>query len=81
MACVRCIETGRGPKGSTYVCETPEGSIVLKAVKTAPYKYDVYSEYPRGRFKTVIRARRRGEVRRRIEEWLEYLMECSPSQG
>ena len=71
---VRCIETGRGPEGSVFVCSTPVGDIVLKAKKTAPYKYDIYSEYPRGKYKTVMYASSRSVLRRQIEEWLEYLL-------
>lgn len=69
---VRCVETGRGVKGSVFVCETPKGDIILKARKIAPYKYDIYSEHPRGEYKTVIYARNRRELRRKIEEWLEH---------
>ncbi len=71
---VRCTETGRGPEGSIFVCWTPRGDIVLKAKKTAPFKYDIYSEYPRGKYKTIIYAPNRRELRKRIEEWLESLL-------
>ena len=69
---VRCITTGTGPKGAVIVCETPEGDVVLKARKIAPYKYDVYSEYPRGEFKTVMYAGNIRLLREKIEEWLEH---------
>ena len=38
MRKIRCVETGRGPEGSVFVCWTPEGDVVLKARKLAPYK-------------------------------------------
>ncbi|RLG50037.1 MAG: hypothetical protein DRN90_00240 [Thermoproteota archaeon] len=71
---VRCTETGRGSKGSVFVCWTPKGDIVLKARKVAPYKYDIVSEYPLGRFKVTMYAPNRRDLRKRIEEWLEHLM-------
>ena len=69
---VRCIETGRGSKGSVFVCWTPRGDVVLKARKVAPYKYDIFSEYPYGKYKTVLYAPNRSELRKRIEEWLSF---------
>ena len=72
MLKVRCIETGRGSKGSVFVCMTPRGDIVLKAKKVAPYKYDILSEYPYGEYKTVLYAPNRSELRKRIEEWLSF---------
>ena len=71
---VRCTETGRGSKGSVFVCWTPRGDVVLKAKKVAPNKYDVFSEYPYGEYKTVMYAPNRRELRKRIEDWLEYLL-------
>jgi len=71
---IRCIETGRGPKGSIFVCWTPRGDVILKAKKVAPYKYDVFSEVPFGEYKTVMYAPDRRTLRRRIEEWLEHLL-------
>lgn len=73
---MRCIEVGRGSKGSIFVCaRTPdEPGIVLRARKIGPYKYDIYSEFPRGKYKTVMYAPNRGELRKRIEEWLEHLL-------
>jgi len=71
---VRCTETGRGPKGSIFVCWTPRGDIVLRAKKIAPYKYDIYSELPPGEYKTVLYAPNRRELRKRIEEWLEHIL-------
>jgi len=71
-----CVETGRGTKGSVFVCDTPRGSIVLKALKTRePYKWDIFSEHPIGRYKTIIYARNRRELRKKIEEWLERILE------
>jgi len=74
MRKIRCVETGRGPEGSVFVCWTPEGDVVLKARKLAPYKYDVFSEFPYMKYKTVMYASRRAELRRKIEEWLEKLL-------
>ena len=72
---VRCVETGRGSKGSIFVCWTPRGDVILRAKKVAPYKYDVYSELPRGEFKTIMFAPNRSMLRERIEEWLESFFE------
>jgi len=69
---VRCTEVGRGVKGSIYVCETPAGRIQLRAIRVAPYKYDVYSEIPAGAYKTTMYARNRSVLRRQIEEWLSF---------
>ncbi len=71
---IRCVETGRGAKGSIFVCWTPRGDVVLRAEKTSPYKYDVYSVLPRGEYKTIMYATNRRELRRKIEEWLESLL-------
>jgi len=70
---VHCVETGRGPKGSIFVCWTPRGDIVLRAKKIAPHKYDIFSEVPFGEYKTTMYATDRRTLRRRIEEWLENL--------
>ena len=70
----RCIVTGRGVKGAMITCETQIGYIAFRALKVGPYRYDVYSEYPRGRFKTVIYARNYTQLRRRIEEWLDTML-------
>ena len=69
---VRCITTGKGEKGAVIVCETPEGDVIVKAVKTAPGKYDVYSEMPSKKYKTVILAPNTRELRKRVEEWIEH---------
>jgi len=67
---VRCTEVGRGTLGSIYVCETPVGRVQLRAKRIAPYKYDIYSEIPVGKYKTTMYARNRDTLRRYIEEWL-----------
>ena len=74
MPKVFCTETGKGPKGSIFVCWTPRGDIVLRARKIAPYKYDVFSEVPFGKYKISMYAPNRRELRKRIEEWLESLL-------
>ncbi len=71
---IRCVETGRGEKGSVFVCWTPRGDVILRARKLAPYKYGITSEVPLGRYKTIMYAPDRRELRKRIEEWLEYLI-------
>jgi len=71
---VRCTETGRGPKGSVFVCWTPQGDVVLKARKTAPRKYEVFSELPYRKYATTMYAPNRRILRRKIEEWLESLL-------
>lgn len=68
----RCITTGKGEKGAVFVCETSRGDIVIKALKTAPGKYDVYSEVPNKKYKTVILAPNITELRKRVAEWLDY---------
>mgnify|MGYP005635524967 CR=1 FL=1 len=69
---VMCIEVGRGPLGSLFVCSTPQGDVILKAKRIGPYKYDVFSESPRGRYKTIMYASTRRELRRKLEEWLRH---------
>ena len=69
---IRCVEIGRGAKGSIFVCATPRGDIVIRARKIAPYKYDIYSELPRGKYKTVMYAINRRVLRKKIEEWLSW---------
>jgi len=71
---VRCVETGRGPKGSVFVCWTPRGDVVLKAKKVGSYKYDVFSEVPHGEYKATIYASSRSELRRRIEGFLNNVL-------
>ena len=72
---VFCVETGRGPKGSIFVCQTPKGDVVLRARKEAPYLYSVRSEVPWGTYKITLRARTRRELREKIEEWMSHLIE------
>ncbi len=72
---VWCVTTGKGVKGAIIVCETPIGDVGLKCLKVAPYKYSVYSEYPPGRFKTVMRARNVEDLRKQIQEWLSHELE------
>ena len=74
MVKIRCIETGRGSKGSIFVCWTPRGDVILRARRTGTYKYEVFSEHPYGKYKTVMYAPNRRELRKRIEEWLEFLL-------
>jgi len=57
-----------GVKGSVFVCSTPEGDIILRAIKEAPNKYSIISEKPYGKYKTTMYATTRRELRRRIEE-------------
>jgi hypothetical protein len=70
---VFCIETGRGPKGSIFVCSTPRGNITIRARKVAPHKYSISSELPPG-YETVMYAPNRRELRKRIENWLEVVL-------
>ena len=71
---IRCIITGRGPKGAVIVCDTPKGDIVLKAKKVGGQRYDVYSEVPYMKYKTTIYANRPGVLRRNVQEWLSWVL-------
>ena len=74
MPKVFCTETGRGPKGSIFVCWTHKGDIVLRARKIGPNKYDIFSESPPGKYKIIMYASNRRDLRKRIEDWLETLL-------
>lgn len=74
MPKVRCTETGRGPKGSIFVCSTPEGDVTIRALKEAPYTWRVFSEYPYRKYETIMRVSRRRQLRILIEEWLERVI-------
>jgi len=69
-----CTETGRGTRGSIFVCDTPEGDIIFKVKKIDAYKYSVLSEHPLGKYKTLFYASNRGELKRKLEEWLKHLL-------
>ena len=74
MPKVFCTETGRGPKGSIFVCWTSQGDVVLRAKKVGPNKYDVFSEVPYGKYKITMYASDRRDLRRKLEDWLETLL-------
>jgi len=59
---------------SSKLLKTLNNFCIRKARKIAPNKYDIYSEYPRGKYKTVMYASSRFILRRQIEDWLEYLL-------
>jgi len=74
---VRCIETGRGRKGSMFVCYTPQGDIAFRALKQAPHLWSIEVEYPttlKNTLSTHLRAPNQKELRRYIEEWVEYTL-------
>lgn len=75
---VRCVETGRGSKGSVFVCDVEGvGDIIIRALKVAPYKYRLAVENRRHRhlLPITILARNRSTLRRRIEEYLRAYVE------
>lgn len=72
---IRCVETGRGPKGSIFVCTTPRGDIILRVVKDkAPYLWRISSMLPYLKYRTSMYARTRRHLRTYIGEWLEYVL-------
>jgi len=72
---VRCTETGRGTKGSTFVCDLPNGDqVILKAYSLGGYQYAVFSEQPRMKYSNLMYAKNRRDLARKLEEWLEHTL-------
>jgi len=80
MSGVRCTETGRGSKGSIFVCDTPVGDFEVRALREAPYKWSLSAMgfLRKGdrilRYFGTVRCRR-NFLRRNVTEWLSSRLE------